>query len=334
VSKKKRRRRPAGSKARPAPETAAPERDPAEQTPASRTERSATEDEERPEEERRGGVLTRALGDSPFPPLGISLARGLAAVGASPTILGLAFLSVLAVWGLFAALGTDAPPALMVNMLALPPVHVFFDAQILTATVQDVVGGLALTIGLTLLRAVTFGLLAMLTISAVRDGAPDVRVSVRRLPRLIGAFTLIYAFELGLILAVPVALQTIGGAQFGLLGILAVLLFGLHFLVLAPVAAASEGLSALESIRRSTRAARLPGMRHFLLALLYFFFVYWGATVIPVEALPPATPTLLTWMFVLVATLIHVAVLGAFAFRWLVVRENELVTAPRPRPRR
>jgi hypothetical protein len=179
------------------------------------------------------------------------------------------------------------------------------------------------------------GLLTLLVVNAVRDGAPDLRRALRRLPRLVGALVLIYVFEFVLVLAVPIAFQTLGGPQLAFLGVLATLLFGLHFLVFAPVVAAAEDLPAMESMRRSARAGRLPGMRHFALALLYFVFVYWLVTVNPTGGLlPPATPSLLTWTFALVATLVHVGVLGAVAYRWMAVREEKAVTTPRPRPGR
>jgi hypothetical protein len=260
----------------------------------------------------------------PYPPLGVSLAVGLRVVGSSPAVLGSAFLTVLAVWGLFAALGFPVPPGPMSALLALPPLHVLFDAQLVQVVAEGrtaVLVGVAL--GVVVLRSITLGLLTLLVVDALEQGAPRFRGALRRLPGVAVRLIQVYLVELALVLAVPLILQSFLGAQAGNLGILLALIFGLHFLAMAPVVAATEEVRAQDAIRLSTRAARLPGLRHFALVFVYFFLVVFVLLqVSPPGLLAPATPTILVWGFVLAATVVHAGVLGAFAYRWLAVRDE------------
>lgn len=283
---------------------------------------------------RRGFLQPREAVPSPYPPLGVSLARGMRAVGASPLILGLAFLATLAAWGTFAAAGADPSPRVMVNLMALPPVHVYFDVVLVTAVAESTPGAAGLVLGIGAARSLVLGLLALFVVGAVRTGAPDLRASIRRLPRVAAALFLLFSAEVAVVLTVPVLVQAVGGPALGLLGILGTLVLGLHFLVLAPVIAAVEEGPSLEAIRRSVRAARLPGPRHLLLVVAYFSFVFWASTITPTEALAPATPSVLTWAFALLATFVHAGVLGALALRWLAVRDQVPASVPRSGGRR
>jgi hypothetical protein len=129
--------------------------------------------------------------------------------------------------------------------------------------------------------------------------------------------------ELALVLVAPLLLGSFLGPQAGNLGILLALVFGLHFLAMAPPVVATEDLRAQDAIRVSTRAARLPGLRHFGLVFVYFFLVVFVMLqVSPPGLLSPATPSILVWAFVLAATIVHMGVLGAFAYRWLAVRSE------------
>ena len=264
------------------------------------------------------------IDSGPYPPLGVSLARGLRAAAGSPLVLAVAFLSELAVWGVFAGLGPAPPPPIMVMIMALPPVSVYFDAQLVAVVAQETVPAISLAFGLMVLRALTFGLLALLVLSTVRTGRPDLRDALRRLPKTALTLVLIFALELAIVLAVPSLL-----AQFALLGVLAVLVLGLIFLGMAPVIATAEGVRAQDALRRGWRSARLPGGRHVLLLMTYFFFTYWTASIIPGGLFAPATPTIITWAFVLIAVIVHVAMLGALTYRWQAVRD-QVPSVPAP----
>jgi hypothetical protein len=84
----------------------------------------------------------------------------------------------------------------------------------------------------------------------------------------------------------------------------------------------------METVRRSARAAMLPGGRHLLLCSLYFFI----ALPVAVGFAPGGTeitanPTLVAWVFILLANVLHVAFMAAFAYRW-VVAEPEVPDEP------
>jgi hypothetical protein len=309
-----------------------------EASPDGSTKRSGSQTKQpqgQTAERRRWGRLLqpRPAVASPYPPFGVSLARGLRAVGSTPVVLILAFLGALGAWGAFSAVGTPPSPRLMVNLMALPPVHVYFDL-VVTSSAETTAAAVALILGIGAGRAVLFGLLAHLIVGVVRDGKPDVPASLGRLPRTALTLFLLFAVDVAVFLTVPNLIQSIGGPALALLGILATLTLGLHFLVLVPLVAATERGPTAQTIRQSFRAARLPGPRHLLFVVAYFAFVFWAATITPTEALAPATPSALVWAFTLLATFIHASALGALAFRWLAVRPlvvtEESSTSPAP----
>jgi hypothetical protein len=118
------------------------------------------------------------------------------------------------------------------------------------------------------------------------------------------------------------------GPGLGFLGFVSALVGGLFFLGFAPTAAIREGRPVMETVRRSARAAMLPGGRHLLLCSLYFFI----ALPVAVGFAPGGTeitanPTLVAWVFILLANVLHVAFMAAFAYRW-VVAEAEVPDEP------
>lgn len=292
--------------------------------PPARSTRStagAKKPEAQTSEPKRRGMFfqPRATGPSPYPPLGRSLARGLSAVGASPAILALAFLGVLCGWAGFAALGVDLSAPAMVFLMGLPPLHAFLDVSLVRVAAESTASATGLILGLGAIRAIMIALLALLVVSAVRDGSPDLRSALRRLPKTAMTMFLLLSVELAAVLTIPFFLQTLLGPQ---IAFLSTAVLGLHFLVLAPVIAAAEGGPTAGALRRSFRAARLRGPSHLLLVLAYFSFVFWAANVVPGAGPPPATPSILTWGLALLATFVHVGVLGALTFRWFAVRDQ------------
>lgn len=255
--------------------------------------------------------------------MGVSLAVGLRAAGSSPAVLVAAFLTVLAVWAVFAALGFPVPPGPLAALESLPPLHVLFDAQLVQAVAEGTIQLVAVAVGIVALRALTLGILVLLVVDAVRHGTASPRRVMARLPRVWSGLVQVYLVELALVLAVPLLLESFLGPEVGRLGILLGLVFGLHFLVMAPVIVATEDIRAQDAMRVSTRAARLPGLRHFALVFLYFFVVvFLILQVSPPGLLSPATPSILIWSFALATTVVHMGVLGAFAYRWLAVRDE------------
>jgi hypothetical protein len=317
VTAKRKRRRP---RSRP--------RAASTQSPTDHADADTTEEVEEEEEGDTARVSTRRFlfgggRTGPYPPLGVSLAVGLRAAGSSPAVLVAAFLTVFAAWAVFAALGFPVPPGPLAALESLPPLHVLFDAQLVQAVAEGTLQLVAVAVGIVALRALTFGILVLLVVDAVRHGTASPRRVLGRLPRVWSGLVQIYLLELALVLAVPLLLESFLGPEVGRLGILLGLVFGLHFLVMAPAIVATEDIRAQDAMRVSTRAARLPGLRHFALVFLYFFVVvFLILQVSPPGILSPATPSILVWSFALATTVVHMGVLGAFAYRWLVVRDE------------
>jgi hypothetical protein len=237
-------------------------------------------------------------------------------VASSPLILLTSFLSLLVTWAAFVALGVEPGARLLSLLMALSPAHVFSDVPV-AAGAGDAVGALFGVVGLGVVRAATFGLLTLLIVDSVRTGRPDARGAIRRLPRVAASLFSLYVVEVA---AVVVLLQLLVGFL-GTFGIVAVV-GALYFFLLAPVVVAAEAASTREGLRRSVRAARLPGTRHLALVVGYFLLLYVGSSLGPFGPVSPATPTLPIWSFALTATVLHTAVLGALTFRWLAVRDQ------------
>ena len=157
-------------------------------------------------------------------------------VGSSPPILAVAFLSLLATWGVFALLGSEPSPRTLAVLLSAPPVHVFSDAPIAIPRDASASFSVSAVAGLAALRGITFGLLTLLIVDALRGGTVSMGAAIRALPRTALVFAGLYLVEFGLVVA---AFQLL----VGLLGQLAILSIaaGLYFLVFAPIVAAAEG---------------------------------------------------------------------------------------------
>ena len=288
--------------------------------PATRSSKTSAEPlapEEAPAERRPTGFGL----PSPHPPLGASLLRGVRAVGGSPVLLGTAFLCMLLTWGVFVALGSPPRPRELALLMSLPPTYVLADVPASLGAATDTVGGLAAIAALAATRAVTFGLLIRLLVDGLGDRRVSLPEALRGLPRSILPLAVVYLVGFGL---------TLLGSQViaSFLGQLAIftIVVALYLLAFAPVVVVSEGARPQDALRRSFRAARLPGTRHLTLVTAYFLLVYASAAAVPAGVLIPVTPSFLAWAYALTVTFVHVAFLGALVHRWLAVRE--LTDAP------
>ena len=272
--------------------------------------------------------LPKLAQESPFPPLGQSIATGMRVVGSSPAILAVAFLSLLATWGAFVLFGADPDPRGLAVLVPVPPVQVLGDAAVAIPR-GDALWSTIVGVGsLAVLRGLTYGLLCLLIVAALRDGAASLSVAVRALPRVAVVFVGLYLAHFGLVL---------GGAQMLELlvpgvGRLVAIAAGFYFLSFSPILAAAEGEAPGQAVRRGVRAARLPGTRHLFLAMVYILVLVYSGAIAPFPVLSPATPGIAAWSYALVFTFVHVSVLAALAYRWLEVRDQVPVTAP-PRKR-
>lgn len=313
----RKRRRPA----RPRP---APVRD--EPTEAA-VEPTAAPEPRRP----FGGALFGQSAESLMPPIGRSLGHGLLAVVTSPVLLAIALLVPPLAWlGLY-ALGFEGRPALLVDVLALPPIATYFDLGAGESLLGLGPSFLIFTGMAILIRGVLYALLAGMIVESLEDG----RVSSWGLLRGVAAIPTVIVVQVlsfTLILASNIILPVLGPG-IGLLGAVGSLVGGLFFLGFAPTAAVRQRRGVVETIRRSGRAAMLPGSRHVLFCGLYFFIA------LPViVGLAPgggevtANPSFSGWVFILAASVLHLGFMGGLAYRWIVA-EPSVPEQPVPRRR-
>jgi hypothetical protein len=268
-----------------------------------------------------GGALFGQGGESVVPPIGRSLGHGLLAVVTAPVLLAIAVLVPLLAWLALYALGFAGRPALLVDVLALPPIATYFDL----GTGESLLGlgpsFLIFTGVAILIRGVLYGLLAGMIVESLEDG----RVSSWGLLRGVAAIPTVIVVQVlsfTLILASNIIFPVLGPG-IGLLAAVGSLVGGLFFLGFAPTAAVRQRRGVVETIRRSGRAAMLPGSRHLLFCGLYFFI----ALPVVVGLAPgggevTANPTFSGWVFVLGASVLHLGFMGGLAYRWIVAEPS------------
>jgi hypothetical protein len=283
---------------------------------------------------RRPGIFGGSLvgpGESALPPIGRSLGRGFLTVASQPALALVAVVTPVVAWLVLLAIGFEGLPNRLVDVLAMPPISTYFDLG--TGTSRFGLGPAFLVfLGVALLiRTVVYSLLAGSIVEALTDGRVSrygLLLGVTAIPTMllvqVASFTLIVVGNLFF----PVL-----GPGIGFLGFVAALVAGLYFLGFAPTAAIRERRPVMETVRRSARAAMLPGGRHLLLCALYFFLalpVVLGLS--PGGSEITANPTLATWVFVLLANVVHLGFMATFAYRWIVAEPRVPEQPVRRRP--
>lgn len=260
-----------------------------------------------------------------MPKIRTAIARGVVTVIATPGLVAAPIVLALAYWLVLVALGYQGPLAPLANLLALPPVGTSLDATLATSLfgVQAGLYGILVFIAV---RAIALAFLTSAVVEVLDRGrltAGCLRPGVRALPvalavSIIGVGILTAASVVGPIL----------GPGIGILVQVGGLVIGMDFFVFAPVIAVSEGRSMPDSLARSVRAARMPGVGNLTLASLY---VVASVAVIVAPGKPgnliAVNPAAGAWAFMLLVNLLHLALLGAFAFRYLSVA-HEVPDAP------
>jgi hypothetical protein len=276
---------------------------------------------------RRGfldGLLTPRYTDSTMPKKSTSLGRGFITAAASPAIVAATILAVLAGWLVFVALGFQGPFALMTSYLALPPLGTVFDSGLVGRLIH-----VPPTISIFALIAVRSVLLAVFT-SLVLDALTGVRQdrwSVVRGLKILPVALAVNILALGLTIATRI-LGAVLGAGLGFLAVVATLVGGVYLFAFAPVIALSEGRGVSESLSKSLRAARMPGTTNLAFAAFYglaMFAVLFGSG----GGKLGVNPSPQGWVVVLFVNFLQVAMMGAFAFRYLSVAEEIREAAPR-----
>jgi hypothetical protein len=317
VSKKRRKPKPRSGYRAPTGVAAAAstEIEPAPKA-ASRTRRPP-EPDDRSRVPRGLGWLSRGYGSTTlFPSIPRSLGRALLVVGSSPVILLSAMLFVFLAWLGMVALGLEGPPGRLVNLAALPPISTYFDALNGVTIYGFGLPGLIAATGFMLVRSLFLAVLTGLVVQAIEGEGTPQEGALRGLR----AFPIVLAvniLSMTAMIAGTIVLPFLG-AGLGFLGSILILVAALFFLVYAPTAAIREGRNLQDTLRRSARAAMLPGSRHVILSMLYVFLA------LPLlVALAPSgselsvNPALSTWIYALAATVLHVVFLAAFSYRWI-----------------
>jgi hypothetical protein len=286
--------------------------------PAPR-EIEAAERTEAPEPRRPfGGALFGGGGPSILPSVPRSLGRGLLAVVTQPILLVVALALPLLVWLALLAIGFEGSAGRLVDVLALPPIATYFDLGTGSSVVGVGPAFLVFTAVSVLIRGVIYALLAGMIVEALEDG----RVSRYGILRGIAALPVVLIVQVAsfsLIIAGNLFFPILGPG-IGFLAFVAALVGGLYFLGFAPTAAVRQGRGVVETIRRSGRAAQLPGTRQLLFCALYFFV----ALPVVVGLVPGGTqlnanPSFAAWIFILAVSVVHLAFMAAFAHRWIAV---------------
>ena len=274
-----------------------------------------------------GASSAARSGASTMPKTSTSVGRGVVAAASSPAIVGCVVLSVFAGWLGAIALGFQGPFSVMASFLALPPVGTSFDIAMTTRVFgSSGIIGIFVFIGI---RAVLMAVITSLAVDSLREARSD-RWSVIRGLRILPVTVAVNLLSLGLTM-VGTILSGFLGAGIGLIVAIAVFAVGVYLLTFAPVIAVAESRSMPESLARSVRAARMPGSSNLTLASIYALaaiavFFGGGRGKLGVNPLPAA------WALVLFLNFLQIAMLTAFAFRYLSVAD-EVPDAPAPRPK-
>ena len=283
------------------------------------------------------------------PPVAVTVARGLRTVGESPVLLISSFLAALALWLVFTAYGAHLArfPGIMSMLEALPPVHsLFLDISALVGgSTSSGIVALAFLAGLLAIRAALLGFWVSLIRSRLAE-APEqegdraagwtgsVSGALRGSGRIFVAMVGMEAGFFALSMATAFVAVAFALGQFA---VIAALVGGVYFFLYTPVIIAVEGVGVRDGARLSFRAARFPGPRHMVATFSYLVVALFISVFIPPSRVAAATPDLVTWLFVLFMSFVHISALATFTYRWLLIRDQVLAAAregPARRPAR
>jgi hypothetical protein len=282
---------------------------------------------------RRRGILDsvfagRAAGSTSMPRVRTAITRGVVTVLGSPALVIAVIVYLLLVWLVLIASGYQGPFAPLANLLALPPIGTSLDASLATS-LFGLQGGLYGILAFLAARAVVLGMLTAGVVEALEEGRVT-KESWRRGLRALPVTFAICVIGVG-ILTLSSFFGPLLGPGFGILLQVGALVIGLYLFAFAPIVAVDESRSMPDSLTRSIRAARIPGVGNLMLAALY---VVPSIAVIVAPSKPGnligVNPTVGAWVFAVLINLLHVALLATFAFRYLSVAHE--VPEPPPRP--
>jgi hypothetical protein len=285
------------------------------------------------EPEARRGFLDslfapRIPGASPMPKLRTTFARGFALATSTPAIVIGLPLVALGVWLALLAGGFQGPFSYLYSLLAFSPIGTSVDWSVSA----NVFGGAAQfgVLGFLVVRALLVGLVTTIAVERYRTGTVS-RWAVARAFRILPTTITVNVAGFALLVIAQLLLAFLGPGL-GLLGVVAAMVAGVYFFAFAPTIAADEDRKMPAVMQRSIRAARLPQSGNLTLAGLYTL----GATAVVLAPTPGSligvNPTIGAWVAVLIANLLHAAILATFSFRYLCVADA-VPEAPAPAAR-
>jgi len=270
-----------------------------------------------------------------MPKIRVAVGRGVGLVFTTPLLAVATLTFVAVVWFLLLAVGYRGSLHSLVTIAAIPPLGSFGDATIARGFF-DVDSTQFAVIGLVIVRGILTGLLAGLTVDALRGRVS--RWSVVRGARAIPAGVLgsVLAFMVAFVVSTA---SLFLGAAFTQLAQIGAPILGIYLFGFASVVAANEPVGAAASVAKSVRAARLPGGGNVLFAAAYVMlaiFIQIVSALLPGRPALSITsnPSVTAWVYVLIANLIHVGMFAALCYRYLSIADEVPEPPERSKPAR
>jgi hypothetical protein len=264
-----------------------------------------------------------------MPRIRTAFARGLVAMWSSPVVVGLLLGWLLVEWLVVVAGGYPGPFAALAYVSAPIP-HSSFSDFILFVGIFGAGRGLFFVFGAGAVHALLYALLAGLAVEAIESGHTSRWGAIRGLRAFPVTFAL-HVLGVPVLFAAQIVAQLAGGL--GLLLQVAILTGVTWAFVYAPIIAVADARRLTDTLGRSVRTARLPGSGNLTFAAIYSLPVYATFVALPFGGIPGSdlavNPAWSAWIFVVGMNLLHVAVLAAFAMRYLAVADEVPEAAPR-----
>ena len=280
-----------------------------------------------PEPPPRRGLLS-GMSAPPLdsmPRIRTSFTRGLAGTWSSPLIVGSLLVWLLGEWLVAVALGYPGPFALLAHVSAPTPLSTFTDLSLSTG-ILGVRQGLLFVFVTAAVHALWFSLLVGLAIETIESGSSTRWGAVRGL-RAYPVVLALHVIGVAVVFAANIV-AGLGGGGLAFIIQLAALVVTTWVFAFAPVIAVTEHRRLMDCLGRSIRAARMPGSGNLTFAAIYAVpifatFLTPGLPGVLLDVNPPFS----AWIYVVFMNLLHAAIIGAFAFRYLAVAD-EVPEAP------
>jgi len=274
---------------------------------------------------RRGLFSAGAPPMDSMPRVRTAFTHGLLGAWSSPVLVGSLLAWLLGAWLVAVAAGYPGPVALLANVSAPVPLSTFTDLTLATG-VLGVRQGILFAFVTGSVHSLWFSLLTGMAIEAIESGTVSRWGAIRGLR----AFPVVFALHvLGVaVLFMAEIASVLGGSGIALLIQIAALVVTTWAFVFAPVIAVAERRRLTDCLGRSVRAARMPGSGNLSFAAIYAVPMYaaliaFGGPSNQLDVSPSAS----AWLFVVLMNLLHAALVGAFAMRYLAIAD-EVPEAP------